>query len=60
MRQVSRWYDVDIVNENIKGAHLTGVISRNVNVSEVFKMLELTGVVHFKIDGKTVMVQKVN
>ena len=56
MRSISRWYDVDVVYDFKPTDHFTGVISRNVNASEVFKMLELTGVVHFKIKDKTVTV----
>jgi transmembrane sensor len=56
MRQVSRWYDVDIEYQgNISGG-IGGSISRDVNASQVFKMLETTGVVKFKIEGKKVTV----
>jgi len=56
MRQVSRWYDVDVEYQgNISGG-IGGSISRDVNASQVFKMLETTGVVKFKIEGKKVTV----
>jgi transmembrane sensor len=58
MRSISRWYDVDVVYDVKPTDHFTGVISRNVNASEVFNMLELTGAVHFKIKDKTVTVVK--
>jgi len=57
MRQIARWYDVDV--EYKGGAitrHFGGTISRNVNVSQVFQMLEMTGAVKFKIDGKKIIV----
>ena len=56
MRQISRWYDVDVVFErDIRGSfHVE--MSRNTNVSNVFRILETTGAVHFKIDGKKVIV----
>ena len=58
MRQISRWYDVDISFEGdtLKGRNFTGQISRNNNVSQVLKMLELTKEVHFKMTGKNIIV----
>lgn len=56
MRQIARWYDVDVeYRGNVKG-HIGGSISRNVNASKVFDMLEMTGGVKFKIEGKKVIV----
>jgi len=56
MKQISRWYDVDVeYKETVKG-HIGGTISRNENVSQVLKMLELTGVVTFKIADKKIIV----
>ena len=57
MRQVSRWYNVEIVYEgDISGKTFTGTISRYANVSEVLKMLELTDLVHFKIEERRITV----
>ena len=56
MRQVARWYDVDIKYEGKVTQHFNGNISRKVNVSQLFKMLELTGTVHFKIEGNYILV----
>lgn len=56
MRQVSRWYDVDIEYKGVVQGHIGGTISREVNVSQVFRMLEMTGVVTFQMDGKKVIV----
>jgi ferric-dicitrate binding protein FerR (iron transport regulator) len=57
MRQIARWYDVDV---EYKGAtiisHFGGTISRNVNLSQVLKMLHLTGEVKFEINGRKIMV----
>ncbi|MDB5199202.1 MAG: anti-sigma factor [Chitinophagaceae bacterium] len=58
MRQLSRWYDVEINYKVKTNKHFTGIISRNVNASEVLKMLEMTGEMHFNIDGKKVTVEK--
>lgn len=56
MRQLTRWYDVDVEYQGKIAEHFRGMISRSVNVSEVLKMLELTGAVHFRIEGKKIIV----
>ncbi|MBS1664169.1 MAG: FecR domain-containing protein [Bacteroidetes bacterium] len=56
MRQISRWYDVDIVYEGPKpSGHFSGIISRNTPVSTVLKMLEYGGV-HCKVAGKKIVI----
>jgi transmembrane sensor len=57
LRQVSRWYDVTVVFEGgVPAGHLTGKVSRNLNLSEIVKLLEYSG---FKIiiDGKNLIVK---
>lgn len=50
MRQVSRWYDVDVVYEGpLPTANFVGTISRQENISKVLKMLALTNVIQFRI-----------
>lgn len=56
MRLISRWYDVDVVYKAPVPAHFRGIIPRNVPVSQVLKMMELTGEVHFEIKGKQLIV----
>ena len=58
MRQLSRWYDVDVkFNENIT-ERFYGDISREKNISGVLTMLETTGSVHFKTSGNMIEVYK--
>jgi ferric-dicitrate binding protein FerR (iron transport regulator) len=57
MRQIARWYDVEVEYQGTTSEHFRGTISRSSNVSEVFKMLELTGAVHFSIEGKKIIVK---
>jgi transmembrane sensor len=57
MRQLARWYDVDVEYEGKTDKHFRGTISRSENVSAVFKMLELTGEVHFSTEGKKIIVK---
>jgi transmembrane sensor len=56
LRQIARWYDVDVEYVGDVNLHFTGQLTRNENVSKVFKELALTGEVHFKIDGKKIIV----
>lgn len=56
MREITRWYNVEIEYEGNIRQHFRGGISRNVEVSKVFKMLEATGAVHFKIADKKIIV----
>jgi len=56
MRQIARWYDVDIEFKGKLPPDLyRGKISRNVNVSEVLKILQLSGV-NFTIEGRKIIV----
>lgn len=56
MRQIARWYDVEITYEGvIPDRRFGGKISRNSNVAEVLKILQETKV-HFRIVGKNIVV----
>jgi ferric-dicitrate binding protein FerR (iron transport regulator) len=57
MKQLARWYDVEIVYEKpiTKRVSLLGV-PRTVTLANILKIMETTGNVRFKIDGKTVTV----
>jgi len=56
MRQISRWYDVDVYYDGIipKRA-FTGEIHRNINLSQALQILTYAQV-HFKIEGKKIIV----
>lgn len=59
LRKVARWYDVDIVYESKPaGVSLLGAVSRSKNVSAVLNALEQTGKVHFRIEGRRIVVMK--
>jgi ferric-dicitrate binding protein FerR (iron transport regulator) len=58
MRQISRWYDVEVNYEDSVDVYLNGNIERDVNASEVFRMLELAGEVSFKIEGRKITVMR--
>ena len=57
MRKVARWYNIEVEYQgNLSDKDFVGTISRNKNISELLKMLELTGAVHFRIEGRRVTV----
>ncbi|MBB6111960.1 FecR family protein [Mucilaginibacter lappiensis] len=57
MRQLSRWYDVDVEYQgNVVQKHYRGRISRNVPVSEIFQILKTSGI-NFTIDGRKIIVR---
>jgi len=58
LRQIARWYDVEIEYKGNVNTHFTGQLTRNENVSKVLNELMLTGEVHFKIDGKKIIVSR--
>ncbi|HMI01124.1 MAG TPA: FecR family protein [Pedobacter sp.] len=60
MRKISRWYNVEISYQTpaLKSELFGGTISKFGNVSEVLQMLELTGTVHFRIEGRRITIMK--
>jgi hypothetical protein len=58
MRQVERWYDAETVYQDKVDFHFNGTIERSVPVSKLLHYIEATGQVHFKIDGKKIIVMK--
>ncbi|WP_199141253.1 FecR family protein [Pedobacter sp. ASV12] len=57
MRKVARWYDVDIVYKgNMKEKAFAGSVSRYDNISKLLNTMEATNTVHFKIEGRRVIV----
>ena len=59
MKQVSRWYDVDVVYEGVDKTKLfSGKASRFDNASMVLKQLELNGGIHFKIEVGKIIVMR--
>lgn len=56
MRQVERWYNVDIVFEREGNLHFTGELSRYANISELLRKLELTNEIHFRIEKGKIIV----
>jgi transmembrane sensor len=58
MKQIERWYDVEVVYEGPRPeGHFRGKIPRNVMASEMLKIIEASGV-HFKIENKKIIIMK--
>jgi ferric-dicitrate binding protein FerR (iron transport regulator) len=56
MRQISRWYDVDVILDNkYPDKRFGGRISRKLNLANIISMLETYGV-HFKMENKKLIV----
>jgi ferric-dicitrate binding protein FerR (iron transport regulator) len=56
MRELARWYDVEIEYAGkVPAEKFEGEIPRNSNITEVFKILELSNV-HCKIEGRKIIV----
>lgn len=60
MRKVSRWYDVEVIYEDSapEQVKLGGWISRTKNISSILNIMQKTGKVHFKLEGRRVTVSK--
>lgn len=57
MRKISRWYDVDVKFEGpVSKDWFGGSVSRDKSAADILKKLELTGQIHFKIEGRRVIV----
>ena len=57
MRQVERWYDIDVVYEGkIPQRTFTGGIERSARLSELLRLLEVSKV-KFRIEGKKLIVK---
>ncbi|HEY8957301.1 FecR family protein [Chitinophaga sp.] len=56
MRQVERWYDVEVVyNGTIPSRRFTGDIPRDANLSELLRLLEISRI-HFKMEQRKLIV----
>jgi ferric-dicitrate binding protein FerR (iron transport regulator) len=56
MRQISRWYDVEVVYEGeIPKGHFSGIVNRSNNISQVLKIMEAGGV-GFRIGARKITV----
>lgn len=57
MRQVARWYDVDVHYEGTVERHFSGFIARSAPLADVLHQLERAGKTSFTLEGRTVTVK---
>lgn len=57
MRQLERWYDMEVEYDGSVNKHFNGTISRNVSLSKVLEMLRQTGEVKFTVSGTKIIVR---
>lgn len=59
MEKISRWYDVEVVfRDDMSGLQFGGSVSRFADIEKVLRKLELTNSIHFKIEGRRIIVMK--
>lgn len=59
MKKVSRWYDVDILYQGVdRKKKYGGSVPRFNDIAKMLKQWELTGGVHFEIEGRRVILMK--
>jgi ferric-dicitrate binding protein FerR (iron transport regulator) len=56
MRQLSRWYDVDVSYEGVpEQRSFSGIVSRQSNISQVLKIMQQAGI-RFRMEGNKIIV----
>jgi len=59
MRQIARWYDVDIQFEGpVSKETFTGRISRFKNISQILSIVQASNSVHLTVSGRRIMVKQ--
>lgn len=59
LRKISRWYNVEIVyQDELVNKRFSGSFSKFDNVAKVLQTIELTNTIHFKIEGRRILVTK--
>lgn len=59
-KQISRWYDVDIIfsNESVKKIRFTGAMVKFKPLGDLIRMLEKTSQVRFSVKGKNIVISE--
>jgi transmembrane sensor len=59
MKQVSRWYDVDVEYlDDVQNNEFGGAISKYKSITELLNIMQLTRSIHYKIEGRRVIIMK--
>jgi transmembrane sensor len=59
MRQIARWYDVEVEYRNISSdTQLGGIVSRKEDLGQLLNYFEIAGNVRFTVEGRKIIVSK--
>lgn len=59
LRKIARWYNVEIVyQDELVNKQFSGSFSKFDNVAKVLQTIQLTNTIHFKIEGRRILVTK--
>ena len=59
MRRLSRWYNIEVQYKgDVSDLSFIGAVSKSKSLSAVLKIMESTGNVHFKIEGRRITVMR--
>jgi hypothetical protein len=59
MRQIARWYDVEVEYQNISSeTQLGGIVSRKEDLRQLLNYFEIAGKVRFTIEGRKIIVSR--
>lgn len=61
MNTLARWYDIEVFFEDtaVREVTFTGNLKRYDSFDKIIELLEMTGMAHFKVDGKKIYVLKI-
>lgn len=57
LRQIARWYDVEIIYKGKSRQTFTGGISRQTSLEEILKILSFSNKIKFEVHGRNIIVQ---
>jgi ferric-dicitrate binding protein FerR (iron transport regulator) len=59
MRQIARWYDVDVeYRDNLSETQLGGIVSRKEDLRQLLRYFEIAGKVKFTLEGRKIIVTR--
>lgn len=59
MRKIGRWYNVDVIcPPELASGKYSGTGSKSKTIQQTLNIMELTGTVHFKVEGRRITVMK--
>ena len=59
MRQIARWYDVDVeYRDNLSATQLGGIVSRKEDLRQLLSYFEIAGKVKFNLEGRKIIVTR--